>query len=49
MAEKTIAEQLIEESQLLQLTLIRQARIRAESVFAQTGGALKLKLLILMI
>jgi hypothetical protein len=38
MAEKTIIEQIAEEGQLLQLSLIRQARIRAEAVFGQTGG-----------
>ena len=38
MADKTILEQIAEEGYLLQLSLIRQARIRAEAVFAQTGG-----------
>jgi hypothetical protein len=38
MAEKTIAELIVEESQLLQLSLLRAARIRAEAAFAQTGG-----------
>jgi hypothetical protein len=36
--EKTLAEAILEESQLLQLTLLKQARIKAEGVFAQTGG-----------
>jgi hypothetical protein len=38
MTDKTILEQIAEEGQLLQLSLIRQARIRAEATFAQTGG-----------
>jgi hypothetical protein len=38
MTDKTLLEQIAEEGQMLQLSLIRQARIRAESAFAQVGG-----------